>query len=307
MMFENSDMQIRSYVVDGSSFFRDRQIKDIKSAVKIPDKFLIAGIVRNMEFIIPAGLTYIKENDNIYLFATEHTLTKIFIETGRKRQKIDRIIVAGAGRIGSLVVRYLIRTGRRITVIDSDYEACKAVSEKFGDALVLNSDISDESIFDDENLRDCDLIITTTDNEELNILGAAYAKSLGVKRAIALVNRPNYIQISSRLGIDVTVSPRNSTVGAIMKYIKRGDIKNIHTLFDGKAEVIEFFVSENSQLVGKALKDITMPRDSIILTVIRNDVREIPDGNFRIKAGDTVITIAKLGSVSALEKVFITG
>jgi len=306
MMFENSDMQIRNYIVDNRSFFKDRQVKDIKTAAHIKDRFLIAGIVRNMEFIIPDGFTTIRENDNIYLFATEHTLTKIFIETGKKREKIDRIIVAGGGRIGSLVIRYLIRTGRRITVIDSDYEKCKSISEKFEDALVLHSDISDENIFDDEDLRDCDLIITTTDNEELNILGAAYAKSLGVKRAIALVNRPSYLPISSKLGIDVTVSPRNSTVSAIMRYIKRGDIKNIHTLFNSKAEVIEFSISGKSPLVNMALKDITMPQGSIILTVIRNDVREIPDGNFTINAGDTVITIAKLGSVSALEKVFST-
>jgi trk system potassium uptake protein len=306
MMFENSDMQIRNYVVDSRSFFKDKQIKDIKSSVKIRDRFLIAGIVRDMEFIIPTGLTYIRKNDNIYLFATEHTLTKIFIETGEKREMIDRIIIAGGGRIGSLVARYLIRTGRRITVIDSNYEVCKAISEKFEDALVLHSDISDENIFEDESLHECDLIITTTDNEELNILSAAYAKSLGVKRAIAVVNRPNYMSISSRLGIDVTVSPRNSTVSAIMKYIKRGDIKNIHTLFNGKAEVIEFSITEKNALVGMALKDISIPQGSIILTVIRNDVREIPDGRFTINAGDTVITIAKLVSVSALEKVFRT-
>lgn len=306
MMFENSDMQIRNYIVDGGSFFRDRQIKEIKSAANIKDRFLIAGIVRGMEFIIPGGTTFIREHDSIYLFATEHTLTKIFIETGKKRHKIDRIVVAGGGRIGSLVVRYLIRTGRRITVIDRDYERCKALSEKYENALVLHADISDENIFQDEKLEEYDLIITTTGNEELNILGAAYAKSLGVKRAIALVNRPNYMTISGRLGIDVTVSQRNSTVSAIMRYIKRGDIRGIHTLFNGKAEVIEFSISEKNPLVNMALKDIAMPQGSIILTVIRNDVREIPDGNFRIKSGDIVITIAKLGAVSALEKVFST-
>ena len=298
MLFENTDMQIRTYTVDSRSFFKDKQLKNIKSSMKIKEKFLIAGIVRNMEFIIPTGTTVIRENDSLYLFATERTLTKIFIETGKKRHKLDHIIVVGGGRIGTLVIKYLIRTGRKITAIDSDYETCKALSEKFSDALVLNADI-------EEHLHNYDLIITTTSSEELNILSAAYARSMGIKRAIAVVNKPNYIQISSKIGIDVTVSPRISTVNAIMKYIRRSDIKSVYTLFGGKAEVIEFSISENHGLIGQKLKDIALPEDSIILTVIRNGVNEIPDGNFAVHSGDTVITIARLGSVSALEEIFM--
>ncbi len=306
MLFENSDMQIRNYVVDSRSFFKDRQLKDIKSAANINDKFLIAGIVRDREFIIPTGFTFIKENDNIYIFATNKALTRIFIETGKKRERIDRIVIVGAGRIGSLITKYLIRTGRKITIVDSDYDACKAISEKFEDALVIHSDISDENIFDDEQLYSYDLIITTTSNEELNILSAAYAKSMGVRRAIAVVNRPNYMPISSKLGIDVTVSPRNSTVSTIMKYIRRGDIKSIYSLFNGKAEVIEFSIKDKSRLIGKALKNIFLPPDSLILTVVRNGINEIPDGNFIINNGDTVITIVKLDSIQKLEEVFLS-
>jgi trk system potassium uptake protein TrkA len=149
------------------------------------------------------------------------------------------------------------------------------------------------------------LLITTTSDEELNILSAAYAKNLGIKRAIAVVNRPNYVPISSKLGIDVTVSPRHSTVSAIMKYIRRGDIKSIHSLFYGKAEVIEFSVKEKSILINKALKDIKLPPETLILTVIRNNVNEIPDGQFKINAGDTIITIAKQSAIQELEEVFL--
>jgi len=305
MLFDNTEMQIRSYNVDSRSFFKGKLLKDIRSAAKIKEKFLIAGIVRENEFIIPTGMTKIEENDNLYLFAAKNTLTKIFIETGKKREKIDRIIVVGGGRIGNLVTKYLIRTGRRITVIDSDYEVCKSVAEKYTNALVIHSDISDENIFEDEQLHTYDLIITTTSDEELNILSAAYAKNLGVRRAIAVVNRPNYIPISSKLGIDVTVSPRHSTVSAIMKYIRRGDIKNIHSLFYGKAEVIEFSVKDKSILIGKSLLEITLPPQTLILTVIRNGVNEIPDGKFRINAGDTVITIAKQSAIQELEEVFL--
>lgn len=304
MLFENSDMQIRNYQVDSSSFFRNRTVMEIRKNINAGGKFLIAGIIRDNNFIIPSGLTVIKENDVAYILATKKTLTRLFIETGKKRENIERILVAGGGRIGQLASRYLIRTGRKIAILDSNYDNCKVLSEKFPDALVINADISDETIFEEEDLHTYNLIITATENQELNILSAAYAKNLGIGRAVAVVNHPNYMAISNRLGIDVTVSPRNSTVNAIMKYIRKGDIKSVHTLFGRSAEVIEFFVKETSDLIGSSLKDIKIPPDSLILTVVRNNVNEIPDGNFVVNSGDRVITIAKRESIHALEEVF---
>jgi len=306
MLFEDSDMQIRNYQVDSKSFFKNRSVKEIRRTIKSGGKFLLAGVVRENNFIIPSGTTVIHENDIIYIVASKKTLTNLFIEAGKKRDSIDRILIAGGGRIGLLVTRYLIRTGRKIAIVESNYESCKTLSEKFPDALVINADISDETIYEEENLQDYDLIITATENQELNVLSAAYAKSMGIGRAVAVVNHPNYIGISNRLGIDVTVSPRNSTVNAIMKFIRKGDIKSIHTLFGDSAEVIEFHINDKSDLIGKALKDIKIPSDSLMLTVVRNNINEMPDGSFIVNNGDRIITIVKRESIHELENVFIS-
>jgi trk system potassium uptake protein TrkA len=90
-----------------------------------------------------------------------------------------------------------------------------------------------------------------------------------------------------------------------MKYISRGEIKSIHTLFGDRAEVIEFAVSDKSEIIGIPVKDIKLPPNSLILTVVRNKINEIPDGNFIVLEGDRVITIAKRESILALEKVFL--
>ena len=305
MLFENTDVQIQSYTIGPKSYFNDKQIKNLKSSIKIKDKFLIAGVVRNNEVIIPSGDTRLQVDDTIYLLASRNTLTKLFIETGKKSEKFDRILIVGGGRVGKLVTSYLIRTGRKITIIDTNYETCKDLSEKFPDALILNSDISDEDIFEDEQLYNYDLIITTTNQQELNILAAVYAKNLGIRRAAALVNQSNYLPIAGKLGIDITVSPKKSTVDAILKFIRRGHIKSVHSLFENKAEVIEFIIPDNSRIMGKALKEINLPSDSLILTVLRNGINEIADGNTVIQTNDTVITIAMKTAIKELEEVFL--
>ena len=305
MLFENSDVEIRNYQVNSKSFFKNKTLIEIRKTIDPGGKFLIAGVVRENDFIIPSGSTTILEDDIVYIIASRKTLTKLFIEAGKKSVSIHKILIIGGGRIGFLTTRYLIRTGVKITIIDQSYEVCRTLTEKYPDALIINADISDETIFEEENLSTNDLIITTTENQELNILNAAYGKNMGIDRAIAVVNQPNYMLISNKLGIDVTVSPRNSTVNAIMKYIRKGEIRSIHTLFDDSAEVIEFSVPDNSEIIGIPIKDIKIPPDSLILTVVRNKVNEIPDGNFVVLQGDRVITIAKRESIPALEKVFL--
>lgn len=299
MLFENTDLQLRNVVVHMGSYFANRTVKEIRSRIR--EQFLIAGIMREDEFIIPTGDTVVMVNDNLYLLATRKDFTRIFIKAGKKQESIDRIAIVGGGRIGELACEYLIRTGRKITIIETNYDRCKVLSDRFPDALVLNADISDETVFEEEDIGNCDLMVTVTDNQELNMLACLYSKIMGVKRTIALVTNAGYLSIASRLDIDVAISPKNSTVDAILKYIRRGNIKGLHSLFGGKAEVIEFIANEKSGLMGRRLKDLSFPENTLILSVVRGEKNILPDGELVIGPGDLVILIAAKESIPRLE------
>jgi len=303
MLFENSDMQIRNLVIRPNSFFLGKSMRDIKQS--LDEQFLIAGLIRGDEFIIPSGTTTVLERDNIYILASKNTLTDIFIKAGKKKEKLDRIVMVGGGRIGDLASQYLIRTGRKITFVENDYERCKELSDKYPEALVLHSDISDEEIFEQEKLYEYDLIITTTNNEELNMLTSVYAKSLGIKKTMALVSKSNYMPIADRLNIDLVINPKHSTVDEILRFLRKGDIKSVHSLFGGKAEVIEFIADNKCLLTEKKLKDIRMPDNSLILSILREDGEQvIPGGDFVIRNNDRVIVIAAKESVPAIDNFF---
>ncbi|HPL19007.1 MAG TPA: TrkA C-terminal domain-containing protein, partial [Spirochaetota bacterium] len=168
--------------------------------------------------------------------------------------------------------------------------------------LVLNADISDETIFEEEDLGSRDLMVAVTDNQELNMLASLYAKIMGVKRTIALVTNAGYLSIASRLDIDVAISPKNSTVDAIMKYIRRGNIKSLHSIFGGKAEVIEFLANEKSGMVGRRLRDLEFPKQSLILSVVRGEKNILPHGNMAVEPGDLVLMVAAKDSIAEIER-----
>jgi len=100
------------------------------------------------------------------------------------------------------------------------------------------------------------------------------------------------------MGIEATVSPKSSAVDSILKFIRRGTIKSVHTIFGGKAQVIEFIIEKKCPVLNTALKNIKMPKSSLILSVNRDEHRFVPDGDFIIKEKDILIVICTLKSLA---------
>jgi trk system potassium uptake protein TrkA len=119
---------------------------------------------------------------------------------------------------------------RSIVIIERDYGLCKELSSRFPKALVLNEDISDESFIAEQELDDLDLVITVTEQQEVNIIATAYLKSRGVNRAIALVSGTGYAAIARQRGVDVVVSMKQVVVDLILSHVQGGGVKGVHRI-----------------------------------------------------------------------------
>jgi len=155
------------------------------------------------------------------------------------------------------------------------------------------------------NIANAETVITITNDDEANLLGASLAKQMGADRAIALVNGSTYAPLTAALGIDAVVSPRASTVSTIMRYVRRGRIKALHTLEDGHAEVIEAEVSETSHMTNKAIEDLNLP-DNIRLGAIIRGGKILPlSPELVIKPHDHVIVLTSADQVRRVEQLFM--
>ena len=325
MTFERTDLQMRNFLVDSRTLFAQQSIAEIKQSLDAD--FLVAGISRGEDFFVPRGDTVVESGDELYLVAAEHTLEEVFVIAGRPRVDLNRVLLIGGGRVGSFVagsltrrgfssngsrsrprrlLDYLRRHNKRLKIVDANYDNCKRLAEQFPDAVVINSDVSEEGFFEEEALAGSDLIITTTDNPELNILVAIYAKTLGIKRSIALVNKFNYLTVASRLGADVIISPKYSVVNTILKFIRRGKVKSVHSIFGGLAEVIESTLDGSRGFVGREVRDVRMPDNSLIVAVTRNGSHIVPRSNYTLRDGDKLTMVAKTESISRVEEMFNT-
>ncbi len=301
--FQGTNAQLRDFLVKDDSIFNGVLVKDIRSI--IDQNFIIAGVLRNEMLHIPRGDFQILTGDHIYIVALGKSFNKILTRAGMTVDKLKRIVLVGGGLIGKHISGMLIEDGKDVRIIEKDYERCKELSALYPEATVINGNISDQDVFEEENIAYTDAIITTTQSEELNILAGVYAKSKGVKRAVALIDKLNYTTLATNLGIDSCISAKLSSVDAILKFIRKGNIKNVYTIFEGQAEAIEFIVgSSNKNIIGKKIMDLKFPSGCLIIAVQRHRKTIIPTGSLVIEEGDSIITFAAHDEISRLEELF---
>ena len=306
--FENSSLILYNIYVEKDSPYCDRIVKELRQSIDA--NFIIAALLRNGDAIVPSGDTIVRTGDTLSLVAREDSVDRILHSVGRKSMKAKRIAIVGATQVADFLLRAIPQYQHRdIALIDMDKAVCEKMATLYPEVLVLNADITSEAVFEEENLGNFDLMLCLTNNDELNIITASYAKHFGIKNSLALVNQnPNYIRMASHLNIDSIISTQDVTVDSLMRFMHGQNVSSIHSLFDGQIEAFEFSITEDNPTVGKALKDIDMRGKGIIAGVTKKDGRTvIPGGLYVIEAGDVIITVIERKSADFIQKLLHVG
>jgi len=150
-----------------------------------------------------------------------------------------------------------------------------------------------------------------TNDDATNIMAALLAKQLGARKVMTLINRRAYIDLIEGSGVDVSISPQQATVSSVLKYIRRGDIAQVHSLRRGAAEAIEAIAHGNkndSQVIGKQVDEIELPPDTTIGAIVREGTVMAAHHDILIESNDHVILfLSDKRHIGAVEKLFQAG
>ncbi|MDR0455284.1 MAG: NAD-binding protein [Treponema sp.] len=286
---------------------------------------LITLVERNGGVLLPSGATVLAGGDRVYILADKNGLSRIFNLAGSAEKPIHRVGIVGGGKVGSLLAEGLLnsnpeldsekpifsllqtlvsRNRRQVIIIEQDYRLCKELAARFPDALILNNDISDESFITEEQLDTLDLLVTTTSNQELNIITAVYLKSRGVKRTIAMVTGSGHAAMARHLGVDVVMPIQSVVVDSILSHLMGSSVKEVHNLGDGSVEIIEVEIGKKAPIMGKPINQFRLSGGGLLMLVTRDGDSFIPRGDYVFYRGDRIFLMCKTDNRTEIEKYF---
>jgi len=298
--FEDGTVKVIGFKVTGKAHLIGKSLKELGTTTH--QKFLIGLIEREDKTIIPSGSDVIMEGDIIYLPMKRAELMDEAAFLGVSTKPAKKIMILGGGRVGYYIASTL--EGKAdIKIIEKDAGRCEYLSKYLGKSLILRGDGVDQKLLLEENIDDMDVFVAVSNNEELNIMASLLAKKLGAGKSITIVNKTDYIPLAYSLGLQAVLSPRLITASSILRYVRRGDILSLTEIAEGKAEIIEARVGKTSLLIGKALKDKRLPKNSLIGTIIRGEEIIIPSGRDIVLRGDKLIIFALREAIKEVEKI----
>ena len=266
----------------------------------------VVAIYRNGSLTIVRSADQLQVGDLAYVICQKEHVRRTLGLFGHEEQEARRIVIAGGGNIGLYVARTIeeLQPRTRLKIIESDRERATAVSEQLRNTIVLHGSALDQNILQQADVQDADLMVTLTNSDQINILGAVMAKSLGCRSNLVLLNSSSLNQVTDSLGIDAQINPRAVTISRVLQHVRKGRIRSVYAVQQGSAEVIEAEALETSPLVGRPLRELDLPDGIRIGAIYRGGAVIRLDGNTRIRARDRVVLFSTAEAVRDVEQMF---
>ena len=261
--------------------------------VRFPDGILVAMIFRKHKIIIPHGDDILEPGDNVYFVGGKEVIRKFEGNFESRYDKLERVLLIGAGRAGRMLAKLLEKQGILVKVIEKDKERCRILSEQLNNGLVLCGDGTDIDLLMEEGITEADCVVCLTDDDKLNLLLALLSKHLGAKKTIARVDRNEYADLMAKVGVDITLSARLLSAAEVMRFIRQGGLVSVALLEGAKAEALELQVQAGCKVDGKALVRAGLPRECLVCGIIHEGEASVPNGHSVLNTGDRVIVFAQ--------------
>jgi trk/ktr system potassium uptake protein len=304
--FADGKAQMVAIRVAGDGILVGKSISDICKQLGAVD-YRVVSIFREGAAIIPDGATLIEDGDELFIIGAPKHIRTLLKTVRQKEKPVKRVMIAGGGNIGIRLARTLEKD-YQVKLIELGVEQAHRASEELKHTIVLQGDAADEDLLIEENIDETDIFCALTNADEANIISCMLAKRLGAPKVMALINRAAYVDLVQSDVIDIAISPQQATIGSLLAHIRRGDVVVVHSLRRGAAEAIEAVAhgdQQSSSVVGRAIEDISLPPDTSIGAIVREDNVLMAHHDTIIQAEDHVILlVADKKRVPEVERLF---
>ncbi len=206
------------------------------------------------------------------------------------------IVIIGAGKVGFFLAKRLVNNNHIVSIIDKNKLICEETAKDI-EALVINGDGCDPKILEEAGIMRADVVAAVTGDDEDNLIICQLAKErFNIQRTVGRVNNPDNEHTFSELGIDIPVDATKIIAKIIEEEVSFSDFVNLMSFKRGKLAIVRVDLPEDSPVINKEIKDITLPKDSVLVSILRGETVIVPKGDTVLQPGDDVVALTLIGN-----------
>ena len=207
-----------------------------------------------------------------------------------------RAVIIGAGEVGFNTARMLSHEGHDVVLVEQSEVLVEQAAEQL-DALVIQGNGASPKLLKDAGIQKSELLVAATSSDEVNIIACLAAKAQGVPRTVARIHNPDYYDTRDpfardMLGIDFVIHTEQMAAEEIKEALLVPGAINVDTFAEDSIEVAEVVLDEGSPAVGRALRELALPQDSLMVGVVRRGDALVPRGGTVLERRDHVLLIS---------------
>ena len=257
----------------------------------------------------------LQAGDRISFVASYAGAQQFFRQMKLAAGRVRSAMLIGGGRIAYYLAKQLVEAGLDVKIIESDPARCEELSVLLHKAEILCGDGTNEAFLRKCGIETTGAVAALTGIDEENVLIGMYIRKTWPKvKVITKVNRTSFQSIIDSMDLGSVFNPRNSASNLICRYVRAmqnsessSQIETLYKLVGGKAEALEFRVSEGSKLCGVPLQELKLRENLLIGCIGRGGQIIIPSGQDTIEPGDSVIVVTCSAGLGRLEDILARG
>jgi trk/ktr system potassium uptake protein len=299
-VFAEGQVQIVEFDVEAGTGANDVIGPPLREA-RIPRDSKVASIIRGDRTIVPRGDQSIQAGDRVIVIGSPEAAGAWSSILSKKRQRVDDIVIYGAGRIGVTVATLLLEQGLHVRLIEPDLARARVVAENLPRARVFNATGFDPEFIERERIGQARAAIFAMRDDPKNQYAATLAKLHGVDFTIAIVHDAVSADVFEAAGVDVAVNPRVVTAEELVRFAHDPRTQQVAMLEGDRYEVLDVIVRAESALVNRPFRDLPMT-GSLIGAIVRDGKAIFPHGDDELYPGDRVIVFTESSRAGQVER-----
>lgn len=310
--FLNKKVIVMEVTIPENHMLVAKSMSDLPYIKEVDFRIVALTSVRTGESIIPVNWDKtLKAGDKIFIATKKEDAEEVMKVLEFDTKPATKVFIHGGTNIGLSVAKEFEDTDVQINIIEPDREITRQLAYELKSALVLHGDGTDMKLLEGEGVRNAQVFVSVTDDENANLLSCLVAKQMGVSKAVALVTKMDYAPLINQLSIDSVISQRLMTISRIMHFVRQGTVMRVEEMIEGSIQAIEFRVTNQTGVIDMPLFSEEFqrefPKGNIIGGLIREENVIIPKGDTKLRVGDRVIVFCSLDNVASLEEFFALG